>query len=81
MVTFRIKVIENFDEYNKGIVDKKYHVWTPSSGAMSFYSGSITELKKPLIEWKFIIVEKIGARHIVSLTEERINALRFVHEK
>jgi hypothetical protein len=33
------------------------------------------------MEWKFIGVEKIGSHHIVSLTEEGINALRFLHEK
>jgi hypothetical protein len=37
-------------------------------------------LIEPLMEWKFINVEKIGARHIVSLTDEGINALRFLHE-
>jgi hypothetical protein len=33
------------------------------------------------MEWKFISFEKIGSRHIVSLTDEGINALRFLHEK
>jgi predicted transcriptional regulator len=37
-------------------------------------------LIEPLMDWKFISVEKIGARHIVSLTDEGINALRFLHE-
>ena len=30
--------------------------------------------------WKFISVEKIGSRHIVSLTDEGLNALKFLHE-
>jgi hypothetical protein len=34
----------------------------------------------PLRDWRFISVEKIGARHIVSLTGEGISALRFLHE-
>jgi hypothetical protein len=34
----------------------------------------------PLMDWKFISVEKIGARHIVSLSDEGINALR-LHER
>lgn len=46
MVTFGIEVIENFDEYNKGFADKKYHARTPSAGARSFYIGLIKELKK-----------------------------------
>ena len=46
MVTFGIEVIENFDEYNKGIADKKYHLWTPVADAKSFYSGLIKQLKK-----------------------------------
>jgi predicted transcriptional regulator len=37
-------------------------------------------LIEPLMDWKFIDVEKIGSRHIVSLTDEGINALRFLHE-
>ena len=45
------------------------------------YMALNKNLIEPLMEWKFISVEKIGARHIVSLTEEGINALRFLHEK
>jgi hypothetical protein len=52
MVTFGIEVIENFDEYNKGIADKKYHVWTPNSGAKPLYSGFIKALKKHHL-WSF----------------------------
>jgi predicted transcriptional regulator len=33
-----------------------------------------------LMEWKSISAEKIGARHIVSLTDEGINALRFLRD-
>ena len=32
------------------------------------------------MDWKFISVEKIGARHIVSLTDEGINALKFLYD-
>ena len=32
------------------------------------------------MDWKFISVEKIGVHHIVSLTDEGFNALRFLHE-
>ena len=32
------------------------------------------------MEWKFISVEKMGPRRIVSLTDEGINALGFLHE-
>jgi hypothetical protein len=45
------------------------------------YMALNKNLIEPLMEWKFIGVEKIGARHIVSLTDEGINALRFLHEQ
>jgi hypothetical protein len=45
------------------------------------YMALNKNLIEPLMEWKFISVEKIGSRHIVSLTDEGINALRFLHEK
>jgi hypothetical protein len=38
-------------------------------------------LIEPLIEGKLIDVEKIGSRHIVSLTVEGLNVLRFLGEK
>lgn len=44
------------------------------------YMALNKNLIEPLIDWKFISVEKIGSRHIVSLTDEGINALRFLHE-
>ncbi len=44
------------------------------------YMALNKNLIEPLMEWKFISVEKIGARHIVALTDEGINALRFLHE-
>jgi hypothetical protein len=44
------------------------------------YMALNKNLIEPLMEWKFISVEKMGARHIVSLTDEGINALRFLYE-
>jgi hypothetical protein len=44
------------------------------------YMSLNKNLIEPLMDWKFISVEKIGARHIVSLTDEGINALRFLHD-
>jgi hypothetical protein len=41
------------------------------------YMALNKNLIEPLMDWKFIDVEKIGARHIVSLTGEGI---RFLHE-
>jgi hypothetical protein len=32
------------------------------------------------MDWEFIGVEKKGARHIIWLTDEGSNALRFLHE-
>jgi hypothetical protein len=45
------------------------------------YMALNKNLIEPLMDWKIIDVEKIGAHHIVSLTEEGINALRFLHER
>jgi hypothetical protein len=45
------------------------------------YMALNKNLMEPLMDWKFINIEKIGARHIVSLTNEGINALRFLHER
>ena len=44
------------------------------------YMALNKNLIEPLMEWKFISVEKIGSHHIVSLSDEGINALRFLHE-
>jgi hypothetical protein len=44
------------------------------------YMALNKNLIEPLMDWKFISVEKIGARHIVSLTDEGINALKFLYE-
>ncbi len=43
------------------------------------YMALNKNLIEPLIDWKFISVEKIGSRHIVSLTDEGMNALRFMY--
>jgi hypothetical protein len=45
------------------------------------YMALNKNLIEPLIEWKFISVEKVGSHHIVSLTDEGLNALRFLGEK
>jgi Family of unknown function (DUF6293) len=45
------------------------------------YMALNKNLIEPLMNWNFINVEKIGARHIVSLTDEGINALKFLHER
>jgi hypothetical protein len=44
------------------------------------YMALNKNLIEPLMEWKFIRVEKIGSNHIVSLSDEGINALRFHYE-
>jgi hypothetical protein len=44
------------------------------------YMALNKNLIEPLIIWKFINVEKIGSHHIVSLTDEGLNALRILHE-
>jgi hypothetical protein len=44
------------------------------------YMALNKNLIEPLMDWKFISVEKVGSRHIVSLTDEGINALRFLYD-
>jgi len=38
-------------------------------------------LIEPLLAWNFISIDKIGTRHIVSLTSEGQNALKFLNIK
>src|SRR5918995_5801790 len=59
---------------NKDIQDKE------ERSDQAAYMALNKNLIEPLMDWKFISVEKIGARHIVSLTDEGINALRFLHD-
>jgi hypothetical protein len=42
------------------------------------YMALNKNLIEPLMDWKFISVEKIGSRHIVSLTDVGINALTVI---
>ena len=44
------------------------------------YMALNKNLIEPLMDWKFTSVEKVGSRHIVSLTDEGINALRFLYD-
>ena len=44
------------------------------------YMALNKNLIEPLMDWKFISVEKVGSRHIVSLTDKGINALRFLYD-
>jgi hypothetical protein len=32
-----------------------------------------------LLKWKFISIEKLGSRHMISLTKDGQNALKFLH--
>ena len=42
------------------------------------YMALNKNLIEPLLTWNFITVEKIGSRHVVSLTSEGYNALKFL---
>lgn len=44
------------------------------------YMALNKNLIESLMDWKFIGLKKIDSRHIVSLTDEGVNALRFLHE-
>ncbi|HEU4443173.1 MAG TPA: DUF6293 family protein [Nitrososphaeraceae archaeon] len=67
---------------NKSLIQvgKKETLDREGSSDQAAYMALNKNLIEPLLDWKFISVEKIGSRHIVSLTNEGINALRFLHE-
>lgn len=45
------------------------------------YMALNKNLIEPLLAWNFISIDKIGTRHIVSLTSEGQNALKFLNIK
>ncbi|HZA69386.1 MAG TPA: hypothetical protein VE548_06775 [Nitrososphaeraceae archaeon] len=67
---------------NKNLIQigKKESLDREERSDQAAYMALNKNLIEPLMDWKFISVEKIGAHHIVSLTNEGINALRFLHE-
>jgi hypothetical protein len=67
---------------NKSLIQvgKKETLDREGSSDQAAYMALNKNLIEPLMDWEFISVEKIGSRHIVSLTDEGINALRFLHE-
>lgn len=69
-----MKDIITLPEYKIEIPDKE------ERSDQAAYMALNKNLIEPLMDWKFISVEKMGSRHIVSLTDEGINALRFLHE-
>jgi hypothetical protein len=44
----------------------------------SAYMALKNNLLDPLLKWKFIQIEKIGRRHNITLTEDGMNALKFL---
>ena len=43
------------------------------------YMALNKNLIEPLLDWNFITVDKIGSRHVISLTNEGRNALKFLN--
>jgi hypothetical protein len=68
---------------NKNLIQvgKKDNLEKEARKDQAAYMALNKNLLEPLMDWKFISVEKIGSRHIVSLTSEGLNALRFLGEK
>jgi hypothetical protein len=55
------------------------HVERDKNYDQSAYMALKTNLIEPLLKWKFVRVEKIGRRHDLVLTEDGLNALKFLH--
>jgi hypothetical protein len=56
------------------------HIEKTKNKDQSAYMALSKNLLDPLLlKWKFIKVQKVGRHHNISLTEEGLNALRFLH--
>jgi hypothetical protein len=49
------------------------------SSDQAAYMALNKNLIEPLLDWKFITESKVGSRHIISLTEDGIRALKFLN--
>ena len=56
-------------------IHTRYNEYTEQAAYMALNKNIID----PLLEWKFITVNKQGAHHTISLTDEGRNALKFLN--
>jgi Family of unknown function (DUF6293) len=71
--------IANKDLRDQALAHDLIHVDSHKNREQSAYMALKTTLIEPLLKWKFIRVEKIGRRHDLVLTEDGLNALKFLH--
>jgi Family of unknown function (DUF6293) len=68
------------DLKDKALEKNLIHLEKTKNRDQSAYMALSKNLLEPLLlKWKFIKVQKVGRHHNVSLTEEGLNALRFLH--
>lgn len=73
------KRIANKDLRDQALARDLIHVERDKNYDQSAYMALKTNLIEPLLKWKFVRVEKIGRRHNLVLTEDGLNALKFLH--
>ena len=71
--------IANKDLRDQAFARDLIHVERDKNYDQSAYMALKTNLIEPLLKWKFVRVEKIGRRHDLVLTEDGLNALKFLH--
>lgn len=71
--------IANKDLRDQALAQDLIHVERDKNYDQSAYMALKTNLIEPLLKWKFVRVEKIGRRHDLVLTEDGLNALKFLH--
>jgi Family of unknown function (DUF6293) len=71
--------IANKDLRDQALARDLIHVERDKNYDQSAYMALKTNLIEPLLKWKFVRVEKIGRRHDLVLTEDGLNALKFLH--
>jgi Family of unknown function (DUF6293) len=86
-----VRCLEIINERKGSIIGKKdlrdktleiglIHVEKGKNKDQSAYMALNKNLIDPLLEWKFITVEKIGRKSVISITTDGLNVLKFLGE-
>ena len=73
--------IANKDLRDEALARDLIRVERHKNREQSAYMALKTNLIEPLLKWKFITVEKIGRRHNLTITEDGLNVLKFLHSE
>lgn len=71
--------IANKDLRDQALAQQLIHVERHKNKEQSAYMALKSNLLDPLLEWKFITVERVGRHHDLILTEDGLNVLKFLH--